>query len=314
MSWHDFLIERRYVFEEVHGARRLVHTPARRPACVDLSHHALLAFDGADARTFLQGYLTCDVNALTPSRSLPTALCDLKGRVVADGVVMQIAQTPTLSLHGSLASVVEEFLRKYLAFSRTRLRVLDGSWVTLGLLDCADAAMPSATPFETTSFRDGVSIRVPGEPARWLLALPEPTARDVWLGYEAEGLVGDDESWRRADIEAGWARVTAATSGQFLPQMLGLTDLGGVSFEKGCYLGQEIVARTHHLGKVKRGLFRATWHGASTPVPGLTLEAAFPGTATVISAAMTSPGRGEALVVATATGRASAQGVTFDIR
>jgi hypothetical protein len=351
MAWHSFLIGRGYRFDDLGGVARLRHPHSTDATCIDLSHHALLAFDGADARTFLQGYLTCDVNVLTPRRALLGAFCNLQGRVLADGLLVDVVGMPTFWVHGSLATRVREFLRKYLLFSRTKVRDLGAShvrsdvapakatanrdqpadarpaaaattgtrsdvtpaWVTLGLLEAPDAAAARAAPLEVSPYRGGLAFRVPGEPPRWLLVLPTPDAQSVWLHYEALGRVGDEDAWTRRDVDAGWARVTDATAESFLPQMLGLTALGGVAFDKGCYLGQEIVARTEHRGELKRRLVRARWRGADAPPAGTVVAAGGRTMGTVIVAASTGDGAGTALAVTNAVAPTTARAGDVEI-
>ena len=156
-----------------------------------------------------------------------TALTTLKGRVFANGWAVQQPDGVRLLLAADMVEPVADFLRKYLAFSKSKARILSGGEVETMLLAEPLADLPVAErPLEPQLF------------------------------------------------EARLPLVTAAISDQFLPQMLGLTDLGAVDFSKGCYLGQEIVARAEHRGTVKRRLFAfagtaaVTQHDASAPVPG----------------------------------------------
>jgi hypothetical protein len=315
MNWRRFLEGRSFRFDTDDGVARLRHTPENGTACVDLSHHGLLAFVGGDARAFLQGYLTCDVQSLAPERAQLGALCTLQGRVLADGILLDLDCAPTLWLHGSLVAPVTEMLRKYLAFSKTRTRDLADTYVTLGLMERPAPDIIDA-PLAATRFDGGLAIRVPGAAPRWLLVLPLAAAQSLWTRYEALGRAGDDTAWVHADVEARWARIVAATRETFLPQMIGLTDLGGVSFEKGCYLGQEVVARAEHRGQVKRRLANATWRGHTAPAAGAALTGSSSrAIAMVVSAAALAPEKGVALVVTSSSGptRAAAPGLEFEI-
>jgi folate-binding protein YgfZ len=126
--------------------------------------------------------------------------------------------------------------------------------------------------------------------------------------------IGDDRYWRRLDIEAMRAHVTEATAEEFLPQMWGLADRGAISFTKGCYLGQEVVARAQHRGQVKRSLGRLRWQG-ELPSHGLVIREQNGNTsATVVSFVET--GRNEGLALAIGTSAAwttplHADGITF---
>jgi len=317
--WQRFLADQGFAFDARGRARAAPdqeHT--RDAACVDLGDYDLAILEGKDAHAFLQGYLTCDVDALAPERALLGAFCNLQGRVVADVVLATIDGAPWLSIHSSLVAPLKDGLAKYLQFARSRFRAPDDAYVTLGLLAPLGPERLPATLLETAAYREGIAIRVPGEPARWLAIVPYAAATALWASAAAEGRIADGNAWDLADVRARWARVCAATSEAFLPQMLGLTDLGAVSFAKGCYLGQEIVARAQHLGRLKRRLALATWRGAQAPNAG---EALLDGRgrpiATVIAAAQTESGTGEALAVHTAAAddaAVTASGITFTFR
>ena len=287
-------------------------------ACVDLGDYDVLILDGKDAHTFLQGYLTCDVALLGPERALLGAFCNLQGRVVADVVLASAAGVPWMSIHRSLVAPLQASLAKYLQFSRSKLRAGGDELVTLGLLagfGDATSTWPAA-PFAAIGFRGGVAIRVPGTPPRWLAMLPFDAACELWARAADENRIADAAAWDLSDVRARWARLGAATSEAFLPQVLGLTELGGVSFEKGCYLGQEVVARAQHLGRLKRRLASAHWHGREAPAAGESLlDERDRAVGTVIVAAHTATAAGEALVVVGETiadGAHTAPGITFD--
>ncbi len=277
------------------------------PAWIDLSHFSIVAFEGADAKSFLQGYLTCDMDALTPTNALIGALCNLQGRVVADVVAAECDHRVLLWTHASIAQDFFAALRKYLVFSKSKATLLD--WVALGQLH----ETPVHAPWTTMPEADGLRIALPGAQARSLLLLPLSAAVEL---TRSEGVI-DATSWDVIDIEARWAHVTHATTASFLPQMLGYTALGAVSFSKGCYLGQEVVARAEHRGAVKRQLSVATWHGATIPDSGEPiLDGDGQRRATLIMAAG-DPDQGVALIVAPSDfpGRGStAAGVTIEVR
>jgi hypothetical protein len=268
--------------------------------CVDLNHFAALTLVGADARSFLQGYLTCDLDALSETHALFGAYCNIKGRVVADVIVVLVDSHPTLLLHASLREPVVTSLKKYLAFARSRFAAIDAAPILLGLVN---PAPPSALPTQTqawdvAAFGAGVAVAVPGPVPRVMLVLPHDEAVAVWSDYESRAQTGDASSWDLLDVRAGIAHVYAATTETFLPQMLDYDRQGAVSFTKGCYLGQEIVARTQHLGKPKRHLHRLTWRGTGSPEIGAALMQEKQNRAgTLVGAATVGIGYGEALAV-----------------
>ncbi|MGE0625446.1 MAG: folate-binding protein YgfZ [Pseudomonadales bacterium] len=203
-------------------------TGAAERAAALLVDLKVLRFSGSDALSFLQGYLTVDTAGLGDGESRLAALTNLQGRVVADGWCS--SDRPDVldwTVHGSLTDTVAGFLHRYLAFSRTALAVRDDDHLVVGLLT------PDAPP----------SVCV----------VEDETTLSTLLERH---VVVSAEMWRRRCIDARVAVVSLPTSEAFLPQMLGLVAAGAVDFDKGCYLGQEVVARAQHRGEVKRGPVR----------------------------------------------------------
>src|SRR5262245_5565185 len=211
---------------------------------------------GPDAATFLQGYLTCDVRALSAERALFGAYCNIKGRVVSDATIALVDGQPTLLVAATVRESIRASLAKYLAFARSKFDAADTAPIVLGLINPpADDALPTQ-PLACAPFRGGIAIGIPGPQPRTLLALPYDAAAQLWREYDARARIGDAAPWDLLDVRAGIAHVSAPTSEEFLPQMLDYDRIDAISFTKGCYLGQEIVARTQHLGRPKRHLQR----------------------------------------------------------
>ena len=222
-----------------------------------------LTLAGPDAETFLQGYLTCDVETLREGVGTPMAYCNIKGRVLANGWAHGRADRIELIVHASVADLLAAHLSKYLVFARSRFG-------PASLYRTLVAGEPQAA----------IELRPPG----WF-AVPAPdTDEAVHSG------AGTDLD--RLCIGAGFAVVSAPVSERFLPQMLGLTDIGAVSFTKGCYLGQEVVARAQYRGEVKRRIRPFSFRG-SKPEAGATTSPA----GVVVHAAADGDDAGRALVV-----------------
>ncbi len=223
---------------------------AEPPAAIGLLHsHRIVQFTGPDAATFLQGYLTCDTDQLTPDKAIAGAFTNLKGRVVANGWVWGSASEVQMLVSAELTDTCAEFLKPYLNFAKTNL----------SYESCSPAACLSSEPVPGVAVGDG----------KYLL-----TDTDL---LDATNIKQDSETdlslaWLAHTIDHSEVLVTAATSGTLLPQMLGLTELGAVSFEKGCYLGQEVIARAQHLGAVKRQLRRIVYTCDQAVPAGATLE------------------------------------------
>ena len=210
-----------------------------------LTRLSLLRFRGPDARSFLQGYLTNDTGTLRGDQLQPTALCNLKGRVVVNGWCWAVDDTDVrLLIHGSVTERLAAFLRPYLMFAKTELEDETPNHLLFGLLsDSSDIARDL----------DGLGM------GRRQIVLCDSTDDAAALSDHLSWI--DESQWLASLIEDGIPLVTAATSETFLPQMLNLDASGAVSFSKGCYLGQEVVARAQHRGEVKRRLHRLTWSG-----------------------------------------------------
>lgn len=225
---------------------------AEAAGALPLDDLGLLCFDGLDAAAFLQGYLTTDANALDATPRF-TAMCNIKGRTVLTGYAWREGQRALLLLHRSLCSIALELLRPYLAFSKTRAADLSDARALFGAI-----GMELDAPALRLDARRQVLILERGaESAGDAGRLPSSLGSALPLS---------PDQWRSAAIDRREVWLQAATSGTFLPQMLALDELGAVSFAKGCYLGQEVVARAQHRGAVKRRLRRLDWCGAAPSV------------------------------------------------
>lgn len=205
-----------------------------------LSHLGILRFNGPDAEAFLQGQLSCDVAQIGPGSIGNGAYCSPKGRMLANFLLWRQEEGFAMILSRDLAASVHTRISKFVL--RSKVGVVDASETT---------ALVGAAGTETGRNLRGASVRL--KDGRLLFALPAGEAADALRGLQ----LADAAAWRRLDIRRGLPLVTVATTDQFIPQMANLELLGGVSFEKGCYTGQEIIARTEHLGKVKRRMYLA---------------------------------------------------------
>lgn len=239
-----------------------------------LSHEGVLAVRGSDAAKFLQGQLTCNLNYLSDTQASLGARCTQKGRMQSsfrillqgDGVLLAMA---TELLEPQLAD-----LKKYAVFSKSKLTDESCAWVRFGLAD-ADAplaALGLALPAETDSVvRTDTLIAIRVSPGRAELWVPTEQADAARSQLAAQLPQAELNAWLLGQIRAGIGQVMAQTRELFIPQMLNLQAVGGVSFKKGCYTGQEIVARMQYLGKLKRSLYRLSLEATQLPEPGTPL-------------------------------------------
>jgi folate-binding protein YgfZ len=226
-----------------------------------LLHLARLEISGPDARTFVHGQFTNDVQTLAKGEAQLSAWCTAKGRVLANFILWAQDETFELLLSADLLPAFLKRLRMYVLRSKVTLTDLSGSIGHLGLAGSEAATALSAlglpvpqTPLSATAQGEVIIVRLPD--ARFILSAPFESLPDLWRQLSSRLLPVGQPVWRALDIRAAFPWITGATTEAFVPQMMDWDKLGGVNFKKGCYPGQEIVARTQYLGEIKRHLFR----------------------------------------------------------
>jgi folate-binding protein YgfZ len=202
---------------------------------------------GADSAKFLQGQLTCNVNDLSDSQASIAAFCTAKGRVISSLIIIKTAVGFYLLLPASLLEKVLKKLQMYVLRSAVKLVDKRDEWAVYGL-QTQESANPEEPPFSVNQ-ADFITIKLPSALSRYLMI--KPIQSPVTINQVS------DDAWRYQDIIDALPWFEFDQSEQYTPQMLNIDQLGGISFTKGCYTGQEIVARTHYLGKAKRSLFAA---------------------------------------------------------
>ncbi|MEO8627278.1 MAG: folate-binding protein [Betaproteobacteria bacterium] len=272
--------------------------PYAAPAIVRLVDEGLLLVSGADSREFLQGQLTNDMEEVTADQALLCAYCTPKGRVLATLTICKWRGDYLLQMPSELVDSVRKRLQMYVMRSQVKLEAL-ANVAIIGVTGDAGALLRDALGLATVdeyrcSEGDGiVAVGLPGR--RVQLVVPADRSQSVWDRLSGTATPMTEDTWTLAGIASGVPVVTAATSDLFLPQMLNLDLVGGVSFRKGCYTGQEIIARTQYLGQVKRRLAR--FAGASATVAGSEIYSGERSVGTVINAAVAPGGGYEVLAV-----------------
>jgi folate-binding protein YgfZ len=239
-----------------------------------LSHEGVLAVRGVDASKFLQGQLTCNLDYLSEAKATLGARCTQKGRMQSSFRILLEGDGVLLAMASELIEAQLLDLKKYAVFSKSKLTDESASWVRFGLShgDAALASLGLELPQDTDSVvraNDLIAIRV--SPARAELWVRADQADDIRNHLAAQLPEGSLNDWLLGQIRAGIGQVFGQTREEFIPQMINLQAVGGVSFKKGCYTGQEIVARMQYLGKLKRRLYRLTLADNDAPEPGIEL-------------------------------------------
>ena len=223
----------------------------QNPCLYPITDLAVLTVSGEDAGKFLQGQITANVYDVTETNSVLTAICNPKGRVISTFILVKAGQDFLLLLPSSLLAIVKQVLQKYVL--RSAVMLTDNS-DNVCLFGFSDTAMTSE--FLATQQQESV-IRIQLDQRCLVMAKPEQ-AIALWHGFTQQSYhVADESQWKYLDMMAKIPWLTPDSSGHFIPQMLNIDKLGGISFSKGCYTGQEIVARTHYLGKAKRAMYLA---------------------------------------------------------
>ncbi len=229
-------------------------------AVVAVTHLASLKIVGKDAAQFLQGQLTCNIKDLNESNSFFAAFCNNKGRVITTLLILKTADAFLLILPDVLTEKVSAKLQMYVLRSDVQITNITDELAFIGVNSKKKGFLPSLpeTNFAVTN-ADQIIIKLPLQNDRYLMICSFDRAKVLWKQLtDVDGFFAcDSNSWIYQDISAGLAWLIGATSEEYIPQMLNIDKLGGISFNKGCYTGQEIIARTHYLGKAKRELFLA---------------------------------------------------------
>jgi len=208
--------------------------------CARLTRYGVLSVSGDDARDFLHAQLTNDIKNLPSERAVLAGWCSAKGRLLASFLVIPAPSGYLLQVARDLAPAVAKRLSMFVLRSKVKVADESEAWAQFGVWnadwDAARVAWDGGRA--TVPLGDGRFVRL--EPA----AAPTLTPN------------ADEEAWALQEIRAGRPLITAATQDQFVPQMVNFEALGGIDFRKGCYPGQEIVARAQYRGQVKRRMVR----------------------------------------------------------
>lgn len=239
----------------------------------DLSHRRLIAVGGEDAFAFLQGQLTCDMNQISPAQSRLAAWCSPKGRVLmlfrvvhrADGLLLEL---PALQIEAAIKR-----LEMYVFRARVSLKDVSDDFVRIGLAgDAAESLLQSRygtaprSPDEAAAAGDDCIIRLHGPRPRYEFIGSPSRAEEIWRAAAGTLTPAGHQVWSLLQILAGVPEFTP--SDEHLPQMINLHVLEGLSFHKGCFVGQEIIARAHHLGRLKRRMYLINAPAHATPARG----------------------------------------------
>ncbi len=239
----------------------------------DLSQFGLLRVSGEDAQTFLQNLLSNDIRETDNGRAQLSSFNNAKGRMLASMLVWREGADYLLQLPRGLCEPLRKKLNMYVLRSKVKITDASDERVLLGVAgDAALAALnarcgdlPQANM--TLVHADGVTL-LRRDTRRAQVLLDAGQARMWWPALTAQARAAGAPCWDWLDIRAGIPFVLPQTQEAFVPQMLNFELIGGINFKKGCYPGQEVVARMHYLGKPKRRMYLARVMTDAAPQPG----------------------------------------------
>ncbi len=215
--------------------------------CTQLPSHSVIAVTGRDARSFLQGQLSNDILGLERHPGMLAASCNRQGRVLATMRLAADGDDVLLVLHQKLAHTLVAQLSAFLLRADVRFEDRSRHIQVAGLID----AEPDARWSQAAAASAGIAMLV-ASPRRILLAGTRPALNAVLAAVPRSA----PDDWELVCVADGEPSIMPATAALWLPQMLNLDLIAGISFSKGCYVGQEIVARAQHLGRLKRRTLR----------------------------------------------------------
>ncbi len=328
--------------DDVYGAQSRIESPTTAKvklaegALAWLPGLCVLRLDGDDALRFLHSQTTNDLLQQPPDAARWHGYCSPKGRLLATMLIWRDGASVRLLLPDSVAATIGRRLKMFVLRSKVRITNESGALAVLGVIGDAGADalqrlhVAAPAPMKVVVADGTVDANAPRDPSaprltaiglpplpadpssgiatdvpRWLLVVPAESVEGAWRALQARLAPTDSRTWRWTDVRSGIASIVPATSEQFVPQMLNLEAeaIGAVSFTKGCYPGQEVVARSHYLGKTKRRTFLARIGGTA----GSTPREPFPGSDVVDAA-----GQPVGLVVTAAPSPDGAVDVLFE--
>jgi folate-binding protein YgfZ len=239
----------------------------------DLVDTTLIRFAGDDAQPFLHGQLSCDVAGIQPGRATYGSYNNPKGRMLASFLLWRDEHGYVMQLPRDLREPIQKRLAMYILRSKVKATDVSNEYALIGLSGAhAEQALKPwfqslpPTPFAMFSAPDMSVLRLADD--RFEIIVAAPRAQELKKALAKVATPVGSNVWNWLDIRAGVAHIAPATQDQFVPQMANLDLIGGVSFSKGCYPGQEIVARMHYLGRLKQRMYLANIAAELAPLAG----------------------------------------------
>ncbi len=284
-QWQQFLLEQGAQLDEqgqlifTNLADAIASLDENGSLC-SLDHLGCIRASGVEVQAFLQGQLSNDINELQNTRVQLSAYCNPKGRMLAQFMVIPDKADYLLLLPRSILEPTLKRLRMFVLRSQVTLTDASEEIVCLGLAGKSIAPQVQETlplpgeDYQLSQTDTTLVCKLPAPCPRFLIVTDQAQATSYWQQASAHLLATDQHLWHWLDIQAGLPSIWPQTVEEFVPQMVNLELINGVNFKKGCYPGQEIVARMHYLGKAKRRMYRLSLDQGPCPEPGTDLYTA----------------------------------------
>jgi folate-binding protein YgfZ len=251
-DWKSFL--NKYTTPE--QEKQHVYPPDTSILC-DLSSYGLLQVSGADSQKLLQGQLTCDVSRISDTHSSMGAHCNAQGRIISLFYLFQFQGSYYLLLPRSMLDIALAALKKYAVFYKVTLVNASDNLIIIG---------HSGKDFSPDHYATAAIIHTGG--GRRVIVAEPGVIKSVWDTLAQNATVASLHAWKHLNISDSIPTVYPETSEKFLPHELNLDKLNAISFDKGCYTGQEIIARMHYRGKLKNHMYLTKITSNTAPLPG----------------------------------------------
>ena len=230
---------------------------------------SLIEVSGEDASTFLQGQITNDINLVNETTSVYAGLCNPKGRLLAFFHILKLHDSFFLICPQCIAENIAKKLAMYVLRSKvviainTTIRLQGFEFAGEGL--CDKVGFPENTDTMQSFLREGMHVtRISGINPRYLCLADNSTITTFMTAHKTHVVEKTCECWKQTSITNKIPNIYLETQGKFIPQSLNLDLMNAINFKKGCYTGQEIIARTHYLGTVKKRLYRGYCSASKT--------------------------------------------------
>ncbi|AHK79548.1 glycine cleavage system protein T [Ectothiorhodospira haloalkaliphila] len=284
-EWKDFLLQAGAEMDDQRvsdfgNPEREMSVAITGDVICDLSHHGLIGAYGEEAVQFLQGQFSTNVPDVNEHTSRLGAYCSPKGRMLASFRLFKRGETYYLRLPREQVESTLKRLSMFILRAKVTLEDAGDALVRVGVsgphaVEQLQATLGKAPPeaVDQVIHERGVTVlRVPGLHPRFEVYGELDAMTRLWQNLNVRSAPVGADRWGLLDVMSGVPNVYPQTAEAFLPQMANLQLLGGVSFNKGCFPGQEVVARTQHLGKLKRRMYRLHLPVNEAPPPGATLH------------------------------------------